>query len=484
MKTQLQTSVPALLVLTLIIALAALLFWPTLLQIELVWRGSDTYSHSYIVPVIVYWLYLQREKPTALQLTNSWLPLLVLPLLVFGWMLGYASDTGTIAHFGAILTLQIILVAWLGPELARHYKFAIFYLIFMVPFGDFLNLPLQNITADLTVAILHAINIPVYREGLFLTTPVGNFEVAVACSGLRFLIASIAIGTLFAHLTYQSFLRQVLFVLTLIVFSILANGLRAALLIVIAEQSNMAYGFGADHYVYGWVVFGLVMLTMFWLGGKFSDLPPVKAASADPAPATVTLQVPGFSKAQAVVVMMVLSLSLWWRLQLPTAPIVEKPTAALVLPGASAEDRLNWGIKFQDPQRISLLTKDDSLSYFRAEFAHRQQRGELISWNNKLFDEKIWTVSSSTDWQNSELAARHLVLSSLQGETLELVYWYQVGNTSTTKAWQVKLAQLVGLFSGDDSFGQINAVAIKPTGENNASRLADAVQQLTTLAAP
>ncbi|MBU2224935.1 MAG: exosortase, partial [Gammaproteobacteria bacterium] len=412
------------------------------------------------------------------------LPLMVLPLMVFGWMLGYASETGAIAHFSAILTLQIILVAWLGPELAKHYKFAIFYLIFLVPFGDFLNLPLQNITANLTVFILHALNIPVYREGLFLTTPVGNFEVAVACSGLRFLIASIAIGTLFAHLTYRSLFRQSAFVVTLIAFSILANGLRAALLIFVAEKSNMAYGFGADHYVYGWVVFGLVMLIMFWLGGKFSDLPPAKVASADNAQTTVTLHVPGFSKAQAGLVILLLSLAVLWRMQLTTAPIVEKPAAALVLPGSSAEDRLNWGIKFVHPQRVSLQTKDDNLSYFRAEFAHRQQQGELISWNNKLFNEKIWTVSHSSDWPNSELAARHLVLSSLQGETLELVYWYQVGNTSTTKAWQVKLAQLIGLFSGDDSFGQINAVAIKPTGEHNAGQLAEAVQQLTTLTAP
>ena len=86
---------------------------------------------------------------------------------------------------------------------------------------------------------------------------------AVACSGLRFLITSLAIGTLYAHLTYQSFWRQLLFLVALILFSVLANGLRAFLLIYVAEKSNMAYGFGDDHYIYGWLVFGLVLLLMF-----------------------------------------------------------------------------------------------------------------------------------------------------------------------------------------------------------------------------
>ena len=38
------------------IVLWALLFWPTLLQLESVWRGSDTYSHAYFIPLIVLWL--------------------------------------------------------------------------------------------------------------------------------------------------------------------------------------------------------------------------------------------------------------------------------------------------------------------------------------------------------------------------------------------------------------------------------------------
>jgi exosortase len=85
--------------------------------------------------------------------------------------------------------------------------FPIFYLIFMVPFGEALNPPLQDITAILSVAMLQWSGIPVFREGLYLATPIGQFEVAVACSGLRFLIASVAIGTLFCYLTYRTWYK-------------------------------------------------------------------------------------------------------------------------------------------------------------------------------------------------------------------------------------------------------------------------------------
>ncbi len=484
MTYQLKTSGAAIIVLALIFALYTWLFWPTLVDIEQVWRGSDTYSHSYIIPLIIYWLYRQHEKPKEISNTHSWLPLFALPVLLVAWMLGYASDTASIAHFAAILSLQIIIIAWLGPGLAKHYQFAIFYLIFLVPFGDFLNLPLQNITADLTVSMLHMLNIPVFREGLFLSTPVGNFEVAVACSGLRFLIASLAIGTLFAHLTYRSFWRQCAFLVTLILFSILANGLRAALLILVAEETNMAYGFGDDHYVYGWVVFGLVMLFMFWLGGKFSDKPlstPQSGAATQP---VVSLKIPGYSKVQTGYIVLVLSLCLVWRMQLIAAPAVETPLPSLAIANTTAKDELHWGITFVQPQRVSLVTDQSNISYYRAEFAHRQQQGELINWNNKLFNEKIWTVSKSSVWHNTDLPARHLTLSSIGGDTLEIVYWYQIGDTATTTAWQVKLAQMLALFSGDARFGQINAVAVANTVNASNNELAAAVDRLRMAPAP
>ena len=337
------------------LAMWALLFWPTLQQLELVWRGSDTYSHAYFIPLIVLWLFHRTQAQMPQLRQADWRPLLLLVPVLLLWFVGFVSDTGAIAQFATIFCLQLILISWMGLKLAKHYQFAVFYLIFMLPFGEELHPQLQNITADLSVWFLHLASVPVFREGLYLSTPVGHFEVAVACSGLRFLITSLAIGTLFAHLTYQSFWRQLLFMLALVLFSVLANGMRAFLLIYIAEQTDMAYGFGDDHYIYGWLVFGLVLLVMFWLGGKYSDIPTAEATTPDNAVMAAqtknqqnqsgllsSSRYQGFSITQLCFLALLFAGFMVWRISLPLIAVPEAPAAALQFSDASPVQNSDW----------------------------------------------------------------------------------------------------------------------------------------------
>ena len=78
--------------------------------------------------------------------------------------------------------------------MVRRILFPLAYLLFAVPLGDFLVGPLQDVTAVFTVWALQLTGIPVYLEGRFFYIPTGAFEVAEACSGIRYLIASLALG--------------------------------------------------------------------------------------------------------------------------------------------------------------------------------------------------------------------------------------------------------------------------------------------------
>ena len=51
-----------------------------------------------------------------------------------------------------------------------------------------------------------------YREGLQFVIPSGNWSVVEACSGVRYLIASVMVGTLFAYLNYSTMRRRLIFV--------------------------------------------------------------------------------------------------------------------------------------------------------------------------------------------------------------------------------------------------------------------------------
>ncbi len=86
--------------------------------------------------------------------------------------------------------------------------FPLAYMFFAVPMGEGLVPKLMSFTADFTLWALRLTGLPVFRDGMFFSIPAGDFEVATACSGIRYLMASFALGTLYAFLSFRSFKKQ------------------------------------------------------------------------------------------------------------------------------------------------------------------------------------------------------------------------------------------------------------------------------------
>jgi EpsI family protein len=145
--------------------------------------------------------------------------------------------------------------------------FPLGFLLLAVPMGEALIPHMMDFTANFTVKALQLTGIPVYQEGTFFTIPSGDWSVVEGCSGLRYLIASFTLGVLYAYLTYRSITRRIVFSLAAIVVPVIANGMRAYMIVMIADLSDMKLALGVDHLIYGWVWFGVVMLAMFWVGG-------------------------------------------------------------------------------------------------------------------------------------------------------------------------------------------------------------------------
>ena len=113
--------------------------------------------------------------------------------------------------------------------------------------------------------------VPVYREGLFFSLPTGHWSVVEACSGIRYLIASLTLGCLYAYLTYSSLKKRLLFIAVSIVVPIVANGLRAYMIVMLGHVSDMTIATGVDHLVYGWLFFGIIIFLMILAGSRFRD---------------------------------------------------------------------------------------------------------------------------------------------------------------------------------------------------------------------
>ena len=139
--------------------------------------------------------------------------------------------------------------------------------------------------------MLQATGILVYREGTFFSIPSGDWSVVEGCSGLRYLIASITLGVLYAYLTFRSWKRRVLFSIAAMIVPVFANSGRAYMIVMIAHLSEMKLALGVDHLIYGWMFFGFVMLLLFWIGSfwREDELPQsVQLQPSAPAHASAT----------------------------------------------------------------------------------------------------------------------------------------------------------------------------------------------------
>ncbi len=78
-----------------LLLIALIAFWPTLVQMEEVWRHSETYMHCYfIVPMSLYMMWQQKHMLTSMQFQPTRLPLLLLVPVAFLWLCAYAIDVG------------------------------------------------------------------------------------------------------------------------------------------------------------------------------------------------------------------------------------------------------------------------------------------------------------------------------------------------------------------------------------------------------
>jgi exosortase A len=248
------------------------LFFDTAHGIVDIWNRSGTFAHGYVVLPISLWMIWQRRATLArLPVRPYWPALAALAACGAIWLLAELGGVLTAAQYAFAAMLPLTALAILGKRIARAIAFPLLFVLFAVPFGEVFIPPLIDITANFTVAAIRATGIPVLREGNSFALPSGNWSVVEACSGLRYLISSITLGCLYASLTYRSRWRQAAFVLCSILVPIIANGMRAFMIVMIGHLSGMKLAVGVDHIIYGWVFFGIVMFLLFWIGSLWRE---------------------------------------------------------------------------------------------------------------------------------------------------------------------------------------------------------------------
>jgi exosortase A len=449
-----------------VLLLAALLWLmrETAAQMVGIWTRSETFTHAFLVPPIVVWLAWRRRTVLAAQPTAP-APWLLLPILAvcFVWLLGELATVGVVSQFALVTLIVLSVPALFGWAVTRELAFPLAFLYFAVPFGEFTQPVLMDWTADFTVMALRQTGVPVYREGLSFVIPSGHWSVVEACSGVRYLIASFMVGTLFAYLNYRSLYRRLVFMMVAILVPIVANWLRAYMIVMIGHLSGNELAVGADHLIYGWVFFGIVIGLMFFIGARWAEpeaMLPVEAA------ATSRTHRAGW--VVAVMIAALVSASQVWLLRIDRADAVAvAPMLSLPAPasGWTATDQdLPWPPGYVNPRAElaqAYMSEDRPLWLWVGYYLQQDAQHKLVSSVNRMVaDGAGWVQRSGSNRPATDrLPGVHTVivsdssaLGSAGARPLRLwqVYWVGgrwVASDVRAKAWQA-IDRLLG--RGDD----------------------------------
>ena len=255
-----------------VVAVILLLFRAEAISMVEKWENDETFGHAWLILPIVLWLvWMRRGILAQVNPRPFWWGLVPMAGAALLWVVGDVARVAFVEQFALVFMIQASVLTVLGLAVTRTLLFPLFYLLFLVPFGDQIVPMLQDFTARFSVSLLEWLNVPTYHDGIFISIPTGDFEVAQACSGVRFVIAMLAVGSLYANVAFASPWRRAAIIGLSLVVPVIANGFRAFGIIYIAHLTDSEYAVGVDHIVYGWVFFSIVMIAVLLIGRLFSD---------------------------------------------------------------------------------------------------------------------------------------------------------------------------------------------------------------------
>lgn len=261
----------------------ALLYRDTATTMVGIWYRSEAFAHCFLVLPLTLWMVWRKRQALALLAPRPCPAVLAAMLAVaLAWLAADLVAVNAATQFALVALLILAVPAVLGLEVARAILFPLLFLFFAVPFGEFMLPAMMEWTADFTVFALQRTGIPVFREGQHFVIPSGHWSVIDECSGVRYVMASFMVGSLFAYLNYRSYRRRALFMAVALVLPVVANWLRAYMIVMVAHLSGNKLAVGVDHILYGWVFFGIIIFVMFMVGSRWSQAEAPAAAPAMP----------------------------------------------------------------------------------------------------------------------------------------------------------------------------------------------------------
>ena len=262
------------------------------------WIGDSSWSHSFIIPLFsLYFLHQAKDEILNLKLKPSYLGLFFLicgvlfyPFNILQLRFGYLSPLSMIATLGAIV---LFLGGW------RLVKFAwlpVTFLIFAFPLPDRyyrgITIPMRiwaasaassvlNLVKDLETSVSGVV-IDIFYKGEHLQP---SLDVAEACSGMRLLMAFLALGVAMAYLHKRPVWQRLVLLASTVPIAVFCNIVRVTVTGFIHILIDPKYAQGIYHDILGLcmlpLAFGLYWAIAWFMSNVFVEEAKLKPAKTD-----------------------------------------------------------------------------------------------------------------------------------------------------------------------------------------------------------
>lgn len=237
------------------------------------WLNNPSWSHGLLIPFFsLYFLSQKKKELIELKPQPSYLGLLLLLSCLIFYPLNIAHFN--VAYFRPLTVIASLFAVVLfigGWRLIRYTWLPILFLIFAVPLpGRFyrsVTIPMRIFAADVASFILNMVpKLVAKAEGVVINVTYKGvkmepgLDVAEACSGMRLLMAFVALGVAMAYLHYRPAWQRIILLLSTVPIAILCNVIRVTITGFIYILWDPRYAQGGYH-----DMLGLAMLPLAFI---------------------------------------------------------------------------------------------------------------------------------------------------------------------------------------------------------------------------
>jgi exosortase len=204
--------------------------------------ATEDWGHAFLVPLISgYAIWKHREKILARPIIPFWPGVIPLLVGVASYYLFVISDFSNHMFQGASLVLGIfgLVLLLLGPSMIVPLTFPIVFLLLSITISEQIMIKvtfiLQNMAAQGSEIMLNVLGFLTARTGnsLVITSSTGQqypLNVAEACSGMRMVVAFVALGITVAYFSCNYWWQRIALLCTTIPIAVLTNVVRVTVL--------------------------------------------------------------------------------------------------------------------------------------------------------------------------------------------------------------------------------------------------------------